>query len=220
MKKCKKIIVTVIVVFLVVLIVSFATMALRVSYLMAATKGEQITEYENPKSTLLVVDVQNDTLENFKYSHTDTIMKNINDAITYAYENDIAVIYIKQEYSKNPLDSILSLGTYHANSEGSQLSSLLESKPEMIFSKHRSDAFSVIEFEEYLLEQQIDTLYLVGADASTCVYKTASGGVNRGYGVHILKDGVFAGSDDIMTAMTKKYSEDGIGVNTVESLFK
>lgn len=220
MKKRTKIILIVILSLAVILIACFVPIVLRLSYLMTPTKGEQIPGYQNTKSALLVIDVQNDTLNNSKYKNTDTIMKNINNTITYANENGMSVIYIKQEYKDNFLDSILSFGTYQAGSEGSQLSDQLQLKPEIMFTKIKSDAFSSMKFENYLKGEQIDTLYLVGADASACVYATAIGGTNRGYHVKILKDAIFAGSEDIMNTMVKQYKRNGIEVISVESFIK
>lgn len=216
-KKKKKIVLKVILCILAVIVVFIGILALRAVHLVSATKGEPIARYEHPKSALLVLDVQNDTLNNSQYSNTDTFMININNAITYANKNGLAVIYTKQECTSNPLDFILSFGAYRANSDGSQLSQKLELKSNVVFNKSRNDAFSATEFEEYLLSEQIDTLYLVGADASGCVYRTALGGVNRGYSVNILKDSVFAGNEDILNTMIEKYSEDGIRITTIES---
>jgi len=217
-KKKKKILLKVILPILTVIVVFVGILALRAVKLVSATKGDLIARYDHPTSALLVLDVQNDTLNNSQYGNTDTFMNNINNAITYANKNGLAVIYTKQECTSNPLDFILSFGTYRANSEGSQLSQKLDLKPNIIFNKSRNDAFSASDFEKYLLSEQINTLYLVGADASGCVYRTALGGVNRGYSVNILKDCVFAANEDILNKMIEKYSEDGIGITPMESL--
>lgn len=202
---------------LAVLIICIGIIAIRLVYLSSTTKGDVIAEYENPKSALLIIDIQNDTLSVPQYSNTNTLMKNINDTVEYASENGIEVIYIKQEFD-NPLDSLLSGGMYKADSEGAQLSAQLTLTPENVYSKYRTDAFSVSQFEKYLIDKQIDTLYLVGADASGCVYKTALGGINRGYNVIVLEDCIFSISEDMLSKMIEKYTQNGVNINTLNEL--
>jgi nicotinamidase-related amidase len=101
---------------------------------------------------------------------------------------------------------------YKANSEGAELSSQLLIKSDNIFSKLRSDSFSESNFEQYLIDNQIDTLYIVGADASTCIYKTSLGGVKRGYHVVVLKDGLFSLDENILNKMLNQYEKYGIKI--------
>jgi nicotinamidase-related amidase len=215
----KKRILSVILIITVLIIAAAGILVLRMVYLAAPTKGVKISEYEAPKGALLVIDIQNDTLSNPYYKSTEAIMEKINNSVNYALRSGIEVIYIKQDFH-NPLDYILSSGLYKAGSEGSQLSSHLETKPGQVFSKYRSDAFSTKDFEKYLINKQIDTLYLVGADASACVYKTALGAKNRGYDVTILKDALFSISEKVMAEMMEQYLKDGINTVTTEALFK
>jgi nicotinamidase-related amidase len=205
---------------LAVLLVCLAIFGARLFYLTSATKGDVIAKYENPKSALLVIDIQNDTLAIPQYSNKDTLMSNINEAVEYANNNGIEVIYIKQEYGSNPLDALLSGGLYRTGSKGAQLSERLIQKPVNIFSKTRSDAFSTSQFEEYLISKQIDTLYIVGADATACVYKTALGAVNRGYKVIALKDCIFALNENYLNKMVNKYIENDIDVKLFGQVFK
>lgn len=198
------------------LVVCVGIITMRLVYLSSPTKGEMIVKYGNPKSALLVMDIQNDTLGVSQYSNTDALIKNINDTVEYADKNNIEVIYIKQEFD-NPLDSLLSGGMYRVDSEGAQLSKQLSFTSENVYSKNRSDTFSVSEFEKYLIDEQIDTLYLVGADASACVYKTALGGVNRGYNIIVLEDCIFSLNRDMLNNMFKKYVQNDINISNISS---
>lgn len=190
----------------------------RAAYLSASTKGNKITNYKHSQSALLVIDMQNDTLLSKQYQGKTEIMRNINTAVNYAQTNGMHVIYIRQEFKRNPIDAILSGGRYKAGKHGSELSSQLRHPAEHVFTKFRTDTFSVKEFESYLIENQIDTLYLVGADASACVYKTALGGVSRGYHVHILKDSVFNVSKRIFVQLLREYETKGIHVCDLNAL--
>jgi len=63
-----------------------------------------------------------------------------------------------------------------------------------------------------LISKNIDTLYIIGADAAGCIYSTARGGLNRNYTVNIVKDSIITRSEDIMDQMLNQYNKDGIAV--------
>lgn len=52
-----------------------------------------------------------------------------------------------------------------------------------------------------MLTQQVKHLYIYGADASSCIYRTALGGLNRGYEVTIIEYGLFATSQQSKAKM-------------------
>ncbi|MCX8132123.1 MAG: cysteine hydrolase [Clostridia bacterium] len=197
-----------------IMISILAVIAGRILFLSSATTGKTIADYRNGKAALLVIDIQEDTLNVPQYSNSKELIQNINTSIEYAAENGMDIIYIKQEYS-NIFDSLLTGGMYKANSKGSALSSQMIIKSDNIFSKLRSDSFSENNFEKYLIDNQIDTLYIVGADASACVYKTSLGGVNRGYHVVVLKDCLFSVNKNILNKMLERYIKDGIKVENM-----
>lgn len=197
-----------------VAVLLIAAVVLRVLYLTGSTKGEAISAYQNPKSALLVIDVQKDTMGNMRYENRDTLIKNVNAAIDYAEEAEIEIIYIRQEYKGFP-DNLITGGKYMAGEEGAELAAELSVKSETFFVKEIADTFSSEAFEAYLIEHEIDTLYLVGADSSACVYKTGMGGVNRGYQVIMLEDCLFSANDKVHAAMLEKYEAYGIGCTTL-----
>ena len=84
------------------------------------------------------------------------------------------------------------------------------------FEKNRTDAFSNRQFEQLLIDRQVDELYLVGVDAAYCVYYTALGALNRGYKVTVVKDAVI--SRNSMAGVLERYRRKGIGVITSEQL--
>jgi len=197
-----------------IIISLLAVVAGRIFFLSSATTGKTIADYRSGKAALLVIDIQEDTLSVPQYSNSKELIQNINTYIEYAAENGMEIIYIKQEYS-NIFDSLLSGGMYKANREGSALSSQLLIESDNIFSKLRSDSFSEDIFEQYLIDNQINTLHIVGADASACVYKTSLGGVNRGYHVVVLKDCLFSVDKNILNKMLEQYKKDGISVENM-----
>lgn len=191
----------------------------RLYYLSKETSGEEVSCENGNKSALLVLDVQNDTLSMKEYTQKDVLVKNINKAIEFAKENEIEIIYTKQVFT-NPIDKFLSGGLYVENTEGSELSPEIEVTSSHVYAKERTDAFSNTELEKYLLDQKITTVYIVGADASACVYKTALGGLNRNYQVIILEDCIFSISDKFLNEAIKKYENKGIQVSDLNEFLK
>ncbi|MEK5530285.1 isochorismatase family cysteine hydrolase [Viridibacillus sp. FSL R5-0468] len=203
-----------------ILVLCIGIIALRFVYLSSATKGDSIAKYDSPKSALLVTDIQNDTLGISEYGNTEPLMANINTAIKYANDSEMEIIYVKQEFMKNSLDSLLSGGMYEADSDGADLYNELSVQSDNVFSKLRSDAFSSDHFENYLIENEIDTLYIVGADASGCVYKTALGGINRGYRVIVLDDSLFSVKENALNKMLVKYQTNGIEITNIKDFIQ
>jgi len=193
--------------------------AARLNYLSTPTKGSSIGTYNAPKEALLVIDIQKDTTKLPQYKHTDELLTNINTAITQAERSGMDIIYIRQEFT-NPLDLILSSGQYKAGSPGANFSEELNLASDHIFTKLRSDTFSNSDFSQYLIDHEIDTLYLVGADASACVYKTALGAVDRGYETIILEDCIFSFSAKMRTKMLNQYEKDQIQTISLDSFLQ
>ena len=51
---------------------------------------------------------------------------------------------------------------------------------------------------------------MVGADASACVYKTALGGINRGYEVVVLENSVFSINNKYLNDAIQNYKKNNI----------
>ena len=132
--------------------------------------------------------------------------------IEKANEMNIPVVYSKQEFSK-PLDKFLSGGVYKQGSDGSKLSSQLSVTSKNIFSKEKSDLFSSNAFEDFLATNNIKELYLVGADASSCVLKTTEAGLMRKYEITILKDCLFSIDEKHLNKALSTYKKLGANIN-------
>lgn len=204
-----------------VIIIVIAIFFIRVLSLATPTNGDPISEYSDPKSALFVIDMQNDTTGNTSfYGDTTDFIAKVNQSIDIAKKKSMEIVYIKQEYKNNPLDLLISSGKYRAGTEGVQLDSRLQAANENIFTKVKSDAFSSENLENYLVSKQIDTIYIVGADATACVYKTALGGINRKFKVFVVEDSIISLNSEIIKKMLNRYSSDGIGVISLEEFNK
>ena len=206
---------------LLVLVVVMAAFGITVGvvslYASSATTGNTIAQYSNPRSALLVLDVQYDTTNNNDlYGDTTEFIENVNHAIALAEAGGLEIIYIKSITGKNPIILMLMMGRYREGSDGAELDSRLRVVNQNIFAKEISDAFSSDELESFLILREVDTLYIVGADAAGCVYRTAQGGLNRSYRVTIIEEAVITFDDKTMEDMLKKYVSDGIEVISLE----
>jgi nicotinamidase-related amidase len=176
------------------------------------TRGEQIAEYENPNSALVVLHLQNDVTNwTSRYGDTREFIDSVNQAIASAEEDGMEIIYIRQ-IQRNPIFWLGTGGRLRAGTEGVELDDSLKLVNDNIFDKHISDAFSSREFEEFLIASEVDTLYLVGADARGCVYITAQGGLNRGYNVNVIEEAIITISDAELKRMLNQYVSSDIGV--------
>jgi nicotinamidase-related amidase len=202
-----------------VLVALVATYVITGLYVTLPTKGERIARYNDPKSALLVMDVQNDITRDKAYGNTEGFVESVNQSTAFAEENGMEIIYVKNIYGNNPVVLLLAGGKGKRGTEGVEFDSRLNVVNGNVFVKSRGDSFSSAEFENYLIAQKIDTLYIVGADAAGCVLRTAQGGKNRGYNVTIIKDAVTTAANDTkMKQVEEQYKKDGIITVTLNEL--
>lgn len=178
------------------------------------TSGSKIAVYPEPKSALLVVDIQEDItgrastmLEN---SRAEPLITTVNTVIESASLRNMPIVYIGQEIEDNFINRALSGGTVIAGQPGTKQDSRLKIVNSTYFPKKRADAFSNQEMERYLAAQQVQKLYVVGVDAVYCVFKTAQGGVNRGYEVTIIADATLTMTDKSWAEIAEMYKKAGI----------
>lgn len=113
------------------------------------------------KKALVIIDIQNDITKNYK-----EIIDNINQAIDWAVNHKVHVIYIKHEN--------LSAGTrtFKPGTHGAELASDLHVVSDNIFTKYKGNALSSEKFADFINENEICDFYLAGADAAACVKST------------------------------------------------
>lgn len=212
-----KVVVKILIVLLITFILCLIGLYFRIKIYSTPTKGVKIHTYQNPKSALLVVDIQEDFTGKtarppFPYKDSDQFIANVNNIINSAIDKGMIVIYVRQVFENNLLDLPLSKGRVIRGQEGAQVDSRVKLVNLNIFEKEKSDAFSNTEFEDFLIKNQINTLYIVGIDATACVYKTAKGAKNRNCNVTVIRDGILTMNMDKMDEILKKYKEDNISV--------
>ena len=184
-----------------------------------ATKGEKIVTYSAPRKALLVLDLQEgydgkNPRQPATAPAAGSMFSTVNRLIDIAANNGMEVLYIRQVFSSNFFVRL------HGGRQVGRV--IVDRRITKIndndFEKNRTDAFSNRNLEQYLIDHQVDELYLTGVDAAYCVYYTALGGLNRGYRVHVVSDAVT--SRVSMSEVIQRYRRKGIGILTGDQLYR
>jgi len=175
----------------------------------APTEGRRISRYANPQKALLVIDVQEDYTglkgrQPVPFKNAEAQIATINGLIESASKAGMKVAYIRQVFENNFIVR-LSAGRAIDGMPGTELDSRIKVINRNNFTKKISDAFSNQRLEEFLIQNQVDEVYLVGLDAAYCVYYTALGALNRGYKVSVVKDAIMTRKrmDDVLKTIKK-----------------
>jgi nicotinamidase-related amidase len=190
-----------------------AAVGMMVRSMFIATRGKKISTYLAPRKALVVLDIQEGysaaTLRQPVASlPPNRMISTVNRLIDKAAETGMEVVYIRQVFSNN-----LFVRLHGGRRQGRVI---VDRRIRLInkndFEKNRTDAFSSKEFEQFLIDNQVNELYLVGVDAAYCVYYTALGALNRGYKVTVVEDAVL--SRNSMAKVLERFRRKGIAVVT------
>jgi nicotinamidase-related amidase len=182
-----------------------------------ATRGTRIHAYHAPRKALLVLDLQ----EGYRGTNprqpatapaAGSLLDTVNRLIGMAAETGMEVCYVRQVFSNN----------FFVRMHGGRRVEKIIVDRRIVkindndFAKNRTDAFSNRDLEQFLMDRQVDELFLTGVDAAYCVYYTALGAINRGYRVTVVRDAVATRSD--MTKVLERYAAKGIQVVSSKQL--
>ncbi len=159
------------------------------------------------KRALVVIDIQNDITKNYK-----EIIDNINQAIDWAVNNDIPVVYMRHEN--------LSAGTrtFKPGTKGAELAPDLKQVSDNVFTKTKGNALTSQEFADFISENGIDEFYITGADAVACVKSTCFNMRKAGYGVTVLSDCITSYDKRKLDEMIAYYESKGSKIISVNDL--
>jgi nicotinamidase-related amidase len=103
------------------------------------------------RKALVVIDIQNDITKHYR-----EIIDRINDAIDWAVENGLEVVYIKHNN--------LSAGTrtFKPDTKGAELVPELKIASDNIFVKTKANALTSAAFSEYIQGVDINEFYITG----------------------------------------------------------
>ncbi|MCC5891311.1 isochorismatase family cysteine hydrolase [Exiguobacterium sp.] len=150
------------------------------------------------KEALVVIDIQNDITKNYK-----TIIDQINQAIAWAVDHQIHVVYIRHEN--------LSAGTrtFKTGTRGAELVPDLNIVSDHVFTKYKGNALTSQEFTDFIHLNEIDGFYITGADAIACVKSTCYNMRKSNYTVRVLSDCITSYDQTKIEAMIDYYESKG-----------
>lgn len=156
---------------------------------------------------LVIIDIQNDITKNYK-----EIIGNINQAVDWAVEHEIHVVYIRHEN--------LSAGTrtFKPDTFGAELVSDMKIVSNNVFTKSKGNALSSEAFAGFIRNNKISAFYIAGADAVACVKSTCYNMRLADYDVTVLSDCVTSYDKRKIGEMLRYYESKGCKVTTLESL--
>ena len=159
------------------------------------------------KKALVVIDIQNDTPKNYK-----EIIGNINNAIDWAVDNDVHVVYIRNEN--------LSDGAkiFKPNTHGAELAPDLKIVSKNVFTKYKSNALTCGEFTDFISKNGISDFYLTGADATICVKSTCYNLCKANYNVSVLSDCISSWDKKKIGEMLQYYESKGSKIIALNDL--
>ena len=160
-------------------------------------------------SALVVIDLQNDITKNYR-----EIIDKVNEAIDWAVEKKLMVIYIQHNN--------LSAGTrtFKPGIRGAELVPEMEVVSDHIFTKSKSNALTSEDFTDFIRENDITDFYVVGADAAACIKSTCFNMTKSGYTVHVLSDCITSYDKKKLPEMLSYYESKGCEVLTLRDIIK
>jgi len=159
------------------------------------------------KKALVIIDIQNDITKNYK-----EIIGHINEAIDWAVNHDIHVVYIKHEN--------LSAGTrtFKPGTRGAELVPDMKMASENIFTKSKGNALTSEEFADFIHKKGIEEFYIAGADAVACVKSTCFNMTKANYKVNVLSDCITSYDKRKIDEMLRYYESKGCRIISLNDL--
>jgi nicotinamidase-related amidase len=87
---------------------------------------------------------------------------------------------------------------------------------QVFFSKWKGDAFSNNDLNQFLIDNQVNELYLTGIDGLQCVYFTMQGAVNRGYRVYGIREAIDVLYPKNITDVENAYKEFDVNMISID----
>lgn len=197
-----------------VLFVIFA--AYQLSKFFSVSSGTKISQYQNPKNALLVMDMQVEFSDS-----AQKIITAVNNAVDYFSSKNDTVVYIKTQYRKD--DHLLNFIRKNSALEGANGVNFVPDLKVVsgnIFTKDRMDAFSNGALDDFLVKSQIGRIFVVGLDGCYCVDKTVRAALRRGYKVTIITDAAVSKKDAEFGAVKESLNQLGAELVSSDELIK
>ena len=177
---------------------------------------EKISVYDNPQKALLVMDMQVDLIdENGKFpmekAQLNNLIITVNNIIEDCHSNNYIIIYIRNIIGKDDKRGDINYATMEGT-PGAEIDSRISIVSDQVYDKYSGSAFSNKDFENYLIQNQVNDLYLCGVMASGCVSDTALGAFDRNYKVSCYSNAVGDLSERAIENAIEKLKRKGINI--------
>lgn len=198
---------------IVVLVIPFALYVTRNMFI--PTRGRRIESYPRPAKALLVMDIQESRSGNadvgpLPVTHPlGRMIESVNLLIDCFNRTGMEVAYIRQVFSGSIITRLHG-GRIVAGRMEPRICRWVKVVNNNDFAKNRTDAFSNRQLEQFLIDHQVNEIFLVGLDAAFCVYYTALGALQRGYRVTVVSDAVMTGKD--MGQVLERFRKKGAAI--------
>jgi nicotinamidase-related amidase len=180
------------------------------------TRGRRIKDYPNPTKALLVMDIQESGDNNHRAkvplpvaTPFGKMILAVNSLIECFDRSGLEIAYVRQVFTSSIITRLHG-GRILAGRMEPRICRWVKVVNNNDFAKNRTDAFSNRKLEQFLIDHQVDEIFLVGLDAAFCVHYTALGALQRGYKVTVVTDAVMTGKD--MGRVLRRYHQKGITV--------
>jgi nicotinamidase-related amidase len=180
-------------------------------------KTIKIGHYDNPQKALLIIDMQIDYIDengklSIEKSQINGLIKTVNNIIGDFHGNNYQIIYIRRLFHKNEIKNMFRNFAAIEGTPGVEIDPRINIVSNDIFDKYTPSAFSNKRFEDFLIKNQINELYVCGVMANECVYETALSAFNSGYIVNYYANAVGASSAKNIKNAIKKLKSKGINI--------
>jgi nicotinamidase-related amidase len=185
-----------------------------------STSGPPIAPEGEPKTALVLLDLQKDFLAQegrmpVASHQVEPLLSAIRRLLAVAPEREVEVVYVVNEFG--PGDWPANWFRNHAAIRG-QAGTAKDPRVPVVeaptFAKSAPDAFSNSDFDAHLRALNVDHLVIAGVFAGGCVKHTARGALNRAYRVTILRDAVADTSDQRVVNALADLTADGAAIRS------
>jgi nicotinamidase-related amidase len=131
---------------------------------------------DRPNTALLVIDVQNGTVNGTH--NRDSMIANINALLDKARAEDVPVVWVQHSDDNLPRDS----------DNWQQVEELVRLDSEPVVHKSYFDSFEDTDLETRLAERGVGRVVVTGAQTDACIRSTLHGALVRGYDATLVGD--------------------------------
>ncbi|WP_432975707.1 cysteine hydrolase family protein [Dactylosporangium sp. CA-233914] len=131
---------------------------------------------DRPNTALLVIDVQNGTVNGTH--NRDTVIANINTLLDKARAEGVPVVWVQHSDENLP----------EGGDNWQYVPELIRLESEPLVHKHYFDSFEDTDLEKHLAEHGVGRLVVTGAQTDACIRSTLHGAMVRGYDATLVGD--------------------------------